>query len=139
LSTPVFENSSSRRVCHFTINPLPLSHDGCAAVLAWKIAIVLRLPQKFFPRTTQGSLKSDEGRKQDVHLSGFNFLKCSGVQSCHFGESFLGDFLLHSLTANIIAERFELRCLGAFQWHAIFRRLFAILNTPQHGANLISV
>jgi hypothetical protein len=124
---------------YIKIKSSPVLHNGCAAVLAWKIVTLLRLAQKLFPRTTQSSLESDEGRKQDIHLSGFNFLKCAGMQPSHFGEPFLGDFLAHSFTANIIAERFELRCLGAFQWHAILRRLFAILNTPQHGANLISL
>ena len=104
----------------------------------WLWKIILWLAQKRFPRATQGSLKSDKCRKQYVHFTSFNFLNCAGMQSHHFGKSFLGDSLKHSFAANIVAERFELRCLGTFQWHALLRRLTAILNTAQWGAKTIT-
>jgi len=64
----------------------------------------LRLVQKRFPRTSQGSLKSNKGRKQYIHFTGFNFLDCAGMQPHHFGKPFLGDSLKHSFTADIVAE-----------------------------------
>lgn len=76
----------------------------------WSGKIILWPAQKSFPRTAQGSLKPNERRKQDVHFTGFNFLDCAGMQSHHFGKPFLGDSLKHPFTADIIAERSQLRC-----------------------------
>jgi hypothetical protein len=83
-------------------------------------------------------LKPNKRSKQYVHFTGFNLLNCAGMQPYHFGKPFLGDSLKHSFAANIVAERFELRCLSAFQWHALLRRLPAILNTAQWGAKTIT-
>jgi hypothetical protein len=60
------------------------------------------------------------------------------MQPYHFSEPFLSDFLKHSFAADIIAEGFELCCLGAFQWHALLRRLRCILNTAQRGVKTIA-
>jgi len=45
------------------------------------------------------------------------------VQRHHFGKPLLCDLLQHSFPADIVAERFEMRCLDSFQWHALLRRL----------------
>jgi hypothetical protein len=78
-------------------------------------------------------LQPNNGRQQDIHFARFNFLDRPGVQRHHFGKPFLGDSLKHSFPADIVAERFEMRCLDPFQWHALLRRFWATLHTAQWG------
>ena len=69
------------------------------------------LPQQTFPRTAQCLLQTQHRRQQNVHMAGFNLLDGANIQIDQFGQLFLGDFVAHSLTANVAAESLQLHGL----------------------------
>ena len=64
-----------------------------------------------FPGASQGLLKSQHGRQQDIYVSSLEFLHRADVQISHFGQFLLRDILARPLATEIGPERLKLRCL----------------------------
>jgi len=69
------------------------------------------LPHQRIPRTAQCLAQAQHRRQQDVDVASFDLLDGSNVQIYQLGQFFLGDLPMHSLSAEVHPEGFDLRSL----------------------------
>jgi hypothetical protein len=59
------------------------------------------IPQQLDPRTLQSTFQPKDCRQQKVYFAGFDFLKASQMQICHFCKLLLSELLCEALTPHI--------------------------------------
>ena len=94
------------------------------------------LRQELAPGATQGRLKPDSRRDQDIDVTGLDFLDRADVEIDEFRQAFLGHSFFNPLTTDIGPELLELPLYGGIIRHAPLGRYSQIDENGPMGRNL---